>query len=169
MGFRPPRRPRSPSSFDGYYPDDSVVYESVGTGESIGSVNSAIEELGHQTAHTSGMVRGTTSQICQPGGILGYLGGLFWKSHGHALESIVLAEDGPVESEMRCPICAEIMKDPVIDKDGYSYERKAILQCLESDKRSPITREPLVESDLRPNRALKAVIQQYLQQKEADT
>ncbi|OQR72299.1 WD repeat [Tropilaelaps mercedesae] len=47
------------------------------------------------------------------------------------------------------------MQDPVIAADGYSYERGAIAQWLESGKvASPMTNEPLEHSMLIPNKTL---------------
>jgi hypothetical protein len=54
-----------------------------------------------------------------------------------------------------CAITSELMVDPVIDKEGHSYERAAIEQWLHMNQTSPITRERLSTSDLFPNRALK--------------
>jgi uncharacterized protein YegL len=60
-----------------------------------------------------------------------------------------------------CPITGEIMIDPVIDKEGNSYERAAIIKWLTTNQTSPITRSRLVVSDLVPNRILKNLIQEY--------
>lgn len=60
-----------------------------------------------------------------------------------------------------CPITHELMKDPVIDPDGNSYERQAIEDWLRQNGSSPITRAPLSINDLRPNRALKQTIAEY--------
>lgn len=65
-----------------------------------------------------------------------------------------------------CPITHEIMTDPVIDPDGNSYERSAIENWLQQNGTSPITRQPLNLIDLRPNRALKAAIDEYRASKE---
>lgn len=62
-----------------------------------------------------------------------------------------------------CPITHELMRDPVIDPDGNSYEREAIEGWLRQNGTSPITRAPLSINDLRPNRALKQAIEDYRQ------
>lgn len=64
-------------------------------------------------------------------------------------------------SQFLCPITHELMKDPVIDPDGNSYEREAIESWLRRNGTSPITRAPLAIKDLRPNRALKQTIEEY--------
>jgi len=62
-----------------------------------------------------------------------------------------------------CPISFQIMNDPVIDNEGNSYERESIIKWLETHNTSPITRNPLFISHLKPNRALKDIITSYLQ------
>lgn len=57
-----------------------------------------------------------------------------------------------------CPITLEIMIDPVCDKEGNSFEKSAIFDWIASHGCSPITRTPMVASDLVPNRALKDMI-----------
>jgi hypothetical protein len=69
-----------------------------------------------------------------------------------------------------CPICQEVMYDPVITPKGISYERKAILKWLEKKQECPITKQPLRKEDLITNFALKQAIENYftLQQKNKD-
>lgn len=62
-----------------------------------------------------------------------------------------------------CPLSGGIMLEPVIDPDGFSYEKAAILQWLETHTTSPITDRPLAPHQLRPNRTLRCVIQSLLQ------
>jgi hypothetical protein len=65
-----------------------------------------------------------------------------------------------------CSITRDIMKDPYIAQDGFSYERDAIKKWfLLGRKTSPITNNPLECTQIYPNRALKMNIQQYLQEK----
>ena len=60
----------------------------------------------------------------------------------------------------RCPITMEIMEDPWMDYEGNTYEKNAILDALERERISPITRSSLVpvSNQLFPNRALKHTI-----------
>ena len=60
-----------------------------------------------------------------------------------------------------CPITCEIMADPVMDADGNTYERWAITRWLEKSQQSPITRMPIASRMLVPNRALKAIIDDW--------
>ena len=61
-----------------------------------------------------------------------------------------------------CPITLTIMKNPVIDADGNTFEEEAILQWIAVHHNSPITRNPMTRSSIKPNRALKGIIEAYL-------
>lgn len=64
-----------------------------------------------------------------------------------------------------CPLTHTIMTDPVVDHEGNSYDREAIEGWLQLNLTSPITRNHLTYDQLSPNRALKNVIDAYLQAK----
>jgi hypothetical protein len=51
-----------------------------------------------------------------------------------------------------------LMKDPVFDNDGNTYEREAIERWLRAQSSSPITNEYLSLDMLRPNKVLKSQI-----------
>lgn len=53
-----------------------------------------------------------------------------------------------------CPITHEQILNPVIDHEGNTYESQAIREWIRTNHNSPITRSPLEESNLIPNRAL---------------
>ncbi|RGP74240.1 stip1 likey and u-box containing 1 [Fusarium longipes] len=55
------------------------------------------------------------------------------------------------------------MVDPVVTKTGKSYERASIMEHLRRHPSDPLTREPLVASDLRPNLGLKQACEEFLQ------
>ncbi|KVH91123.1 Protein kinase, ATP binding site-containing protein [Cynara cardunculus var. scolymus] len=64
-----------------------------------------------------------------------------------------------------CPIFQEMMQDPVVAADGYTYEAEALRGWLDSGHNtSPMTNLELANSNLVPNRALKSAIQEWLQQ-----
>lgn len=62
------------------------------------------------------------------------------------------------ESLLTCPITGEQINDPVIDHEGNSYEKDAIMEWLSENQNSPITRNPLSVDQLAPNRTLKALL-----------
>ena len=61
-----------------------------------------------------------------------------------------------------CPISGDIMKDPVMDPEGNTYERKKIEEWLTRIQTSPITRSTLTKEQLSPNRALKDAIDKFI-------
>ena len=63
--------------------------------------------------------------------------------------------------EYICPILFEIMRDPVICADGFSYERVAIERWLQSHNTSPKTNGQLESRILIPNRNLKILIEEW--------
>ncbi|KAF3083037.1 hypothetical protein TWF569_000663 [Orbilia oligospora] len=61
-------------------------------------------------------------------------------------------------------ISFSIMTDPVVTKNGHSYDRPVIMDHLRRSNTDPLTREPLSVSDLRPNLALKQVCAEFLEE-----
>ncbi|KAI1854056.1 hypothetical protein JX265_003620 [Neoarthrinium moseri] len=59
-------------------------------------------------------------------------------------------------------ISFNIFIDPVTTKTGKSYERASILEHLRRSPTDPLTREPLLPSDLRPNLALRQACEEFL-------
>ena len=59
-----------------------------------------------------------------------------------------------------CPITQEVMKDPVVAKDGFTYERSAVTQWVAKHGTSPMTRQALT-MDFIPNVRLKSKIKDY--------
>ena len=57
----------------------------------------------------------------------------------------------------------EVFRDPVVAPSGHSYERVAVMEHLRRvGKFDPVTREPLVESDLRLNHSLRNAAHEWL-------
>lgn len=85
----------------------------------------------------------------------------------------VFERAGLVDKEMRrrkvpdwCvdDITFAVMLDPVVTKTGQSYDRSSIMEHLRRSQTDPLTREPLKVEDLRPNLALKAACEEFLQE-----
>ncbi|XP_053327303.1 WD repeat, SAM and U-box domain-containing protein 1 [Spea bombifrons] len=70
---------------------------------------------------------------------------------------------GSVPEEFLCPITWEVMKDPVMASDGYSYERTAIENWISTKRTSPMTNLPLENLLLTPNRTLKMALNRWTQ------
>lgn len=61
-----------------------------------------------------------------------------------------------------CPIFQDIMKEPYVAADGFSYELEAISEWLSTGHdTSPMTNLRLIHTDLTPNRTLRSLIQDW--------
>ncbi|OWM89296.1 hypothetical protein CDL15_Pgr024041 [Punica granatum] len=79
------------------------------------------------------------------------------------LEQLYISEERPVPSFFFCPIFQEIMHDPQIAADGFTYEGEAIRGWLENGREtSPMTNLNLEHLHLTPNHALRQAIQDWL-------
>lgn len=73
--------------------------------------------------------------------------------------SHLLDEASFLPNEFFCPITWDVMTDPVLAMDGYTYELEAIVQWFKGGKGiSPMTKEKLPSFLLVPNRAIRAQI-----------
>ncbi|XVE77149.1 hypothetical protein DITRI_Ditri13aG0038200 [Diplodiscus trichospermus] len=64
-----------------------------------------------------------------------------------------------------CPIFQEVMQDPHVAADGFTYEAEALRGWLDSGHdASPMTNIKLAHCNLVPNLALRSAIQEWLQQ-----
>ena len=61
-------------------------------------------------------------------------------------------------------ITFSVMYDPVMTKNGHSYERATLIEHLKHSPTDPLTRQPLTIQDLRPNLALKQACEEFLEQ-----
>jgi hypothetical protein len=61
-----------------------------------------------------------------------------------------------------CPLTMEIIYDPVLDAEGNTYERSALLQWLKEHRTSPISRQPLNARMIVPNNALRDAIHEVM-------
>jgi hypothetical protein len=68
-------------------------------------------------------------------------------------------EDRPLPDAFYCPITLGLMHKPVIDPQGYTYERLAICKWIEVNGDSPVTRARLTVDQLVPNHALEGILQ----------
>ncbi|XP_078159170.1 U-box domain-containing protein 70-like [Carex rostrata] len=69
-----------------------------------------------------------------------------------------------IPSHFICPIYQEVMKDPCIAADGFTYEGDAIKQWLRTGHdTSPMTNLPLLNNILIQNQMLRSAIQEWLQ------
>ncbi|CAN8310853.1 unnamed protein product [Cochlearia groenlandica] len=63
-----------------------------------------------------------------------------------------------------CPISKEVMKEPCVAADGFTYETEILRQWLDSGhETSPMTNLNLAHINLVPNHSLRSAIQEWLQ------
>ena len=68
-------------------------------------------------------------------------------------------------AEFYCPISHCLMLEPVMDREGNTYERTSIEQWLTNHNTSPITRNSLNANHLAVNRALVGLIESELKRR----
>ncbi|XP_010053715.2 U-box domain-containing protein 33-like [Eucalyptus grandis] len=84
-------------------------------------------------------------------------------------EASLSSRSGPEEpseppEHFLCPISYEIMRDPHVAADGFTYEASEIRRWLnDGHDTSPMTNNPLSTLDLFPNQALRSMIQEWRQ------
>ncbi|KAJ6984395.1 U-box domain-containing protein 33-like [Populus alba x Populus x berolinensis] len=79
------------------------------------------------------------------------------------LEQLHVSEERPVPSIFLCPILQEIMHDPQVAADGFTYEGEALREWLANGREtSPMTNLRLSHLLLTPNHALRLAIQDWL-------
>lgn len=76
----------------------------------------------------------------------------------------VNGEELRVDNLFICPITQDIMKDPVMAADGFTYDRESIAMWLQSHETSPMTNAKFDHKNLTPNHALRSSILEFLQQ-----
>lgn len=67
-------------------------------------------------------------------------------------------EDRPLPDSLYCPITLGLMHHPVVDPQGYTYEKAAIVNWIRDNGDSPVTRTPLTVDSLVPNHALEQLL-----------
>ncbi|KAJ4777780.1 U-box domain-containing protein kinase family protein [Rhynchospora pubera] len=73
-------------------------------------------------------------------------------------------EEDCIPSHFICPILKDVMRNPYIAADGFTYEADAIRQWLSGGHNtSPMTNLPLPHSNLIPNYVLRSAIQEWVQ------
>lgn len=76
-------------------------------------------------------------------------------------QGMALVSAPPPPKHFICPILREVMTDPCVAADGYTYDRKAIEAWLQEKDTSPFTELPLPHKHLIPNYALLSAIMEW--------
>ncbi|XP_022997925.1 U-box domain-containing protein 33-like [Cucurbita maxima] len=79
------------------------------------------------------------------------------------LEQLYVSEERPVPPYFLCPILQEIMQDPHVAADGFTYEGEAIHSWLKNGREtSPMTNLRLNHLQVTPNHTLRLAIHNWL-------
>ncbi|CAL9244497.1 unnamed protein product [Arabidopsis halleri] len=63
-----------------------------------------------------------------------------------------------------CPITKDVMENPCVASDGYTYEKRAIKEWLQKNHKSPMTDLPFPNDSLLPNHSLLSAIKEWRSQ-----
>ncbi|KAL0734363.1 hypothetical protein Bca4012_010573 [Brassica carinata] len=64
-------------------------------------------------------------------------------------------------SHFLCPLLKDVMSEPCVAADGYTYDRRAIEEWMEDQHTSPVTNLPLQNTNLLPNHSVYAAIGEW--------
>ncbi|CAH8353947.1 unnamed protein product [Eruca vesicaria subsp. sativa] len=64
-------------------------------------------------------------------------------------------------SHFYCPLTKDVMENPCVASDGYTYEKRAIKEWLEKNYESPMTDLPFTNQTLLPNHSLLSAIKEW--------
>ncbi|KAK7322455.1 hypothetical protein VNO77_25836 [Canavalia gladiata] len=77
----------------------------------------------------------------------------------HSASNVTIKSKPP--NHLICPILQDVMDDPCVAADGYTYDRKAIEKWLEENDKSPMTNMTLPHKNLIPNYTLLSAILEW--------
>jgi hypothetical protein len=80
-------------------------------------------------------------------------------------EAAVANNDENPELFMDNIFTLEVMKEPVVATDGFTYEKRAILEWFRTKRTSPTTGAVLASTNLIPNNTLKSHINQWMEKR----
>eukprot|EP00823_Brevimastigomonas_motovehiculus_P004822 TRINITY_DN329_c0_g2_i1.p1 TRINITY_DN329_c0_g2~~TRINITY_DN329_c0_g2_i1.p1 ORF type:complete len:1132 (+),score=310.68 TRINITY_DN329_c0_g2_i1:61-3456(+) len=76
-------------------------------------------------------------------------------------EKKIVKKPAEVPQDLICPITMEIFSDPVLAPSGKTYERAAILDCIQRTNADPFSGKLLSEKMLKPNDKVKAAVDKW--------
>jgi hypothetical protein len=68
-----------------------------------------------------------------------------------------------IDEVLKCPITLSFFADPVITPSGQTYEGQAIRQWIQENNTDPLSRDTLDVTQLRPNTAIKQIVDELIQ------
>ncbi|KAF5461826.1 hypothetical protein F2P56_017890 [Juglans regia] len=83
------------------------------------------------------------------------------KEVGDRARGLISRVQSAPPNHLICPILKDVMTDPCVAADGYTYDRRAIELWLEVNDKSPMTNMPLPHNNLIPNYTLLSAIMEF--------
>jgi len=80
----------------------------------------------------------------------------------NALGEKITINDGEIPSVFLCPITDDVMRTPVVARDGFTYDESALLKWVRQSATSPLTRETIEEYDWTIDRSLANRIDKWM-------
>ncbi|KAL0886397.1 hypothetical protein Bca101_010380 [Brassica carinata] len=76
-------------------------------------------------------------------------------------ENVISSPTKQPPSHFFCPLLKDVMNEPCVAADGYTYDRRAIEEWMADHRTSPVTNLPLKNINLLPNHTLYAAIVEW--------
>ena len=75
-----------------------------------------------------------------------------------------LVEEGKIEipENFICPISKSIFYNPVILSDGYTYEKKYIVEWITNNNKSPMTNIELINKNISSNILIRSMVREWV-------
>ncbi|KAH0859094.1 hypothetical protein HID58_087355 [Brassica napus] len=75
--------------------------------------------------------------------------------------TLISSEPKQPPSHFLCPLLKDVMNEPCVAADGYTYDRRAIEEWMADHRTSPVTNLPLQNINLLPSHTLYAAIVEW--------
>ncbi|XP_056850117.1 putative U-box domain-containing protein 53 isoform X1 [Raphanus sativus] len=83
------------------------------------------------------------------------------KNVAEKARNLISSSTKPPPSHFLCPLLKDVMSEPCVAADGYTYDRRAIEEWMEDHRTSPVTNFPLQNTNLLPNHSVYAAIVEW--------
>ena len=84
-------------------------------------------------------------------------------NNNNVIEKKKSCSEVDIPKEYLCPLTKEIMREPMVMPDGYTYEKEAIKKILQEIKCSPMTKMEMDPEDGIINFTLKSLIEKFIE------
>ncbi|CAF1626315.1 unnamed protein product, partial [Didymodactylos carnosus] len=74
------------------------------------------------------------------------------------MKSLQLPENEELIRLLTCPLSGKLLEVPVMAADGYTYEKEKILDWFKTSDKSPVTKEALLNKELKLNITIENII-----------